>query len=82
MAIFKTRRHPWRQDRRRWARGRSEYTTPVLDGHAAKLLQLCQHLVVDGCPGLRLVATSLRKTWTYRYKTLGSDRMKQVAQGH
>lgn len=52
------------------------------DARAAKLLQPGEHLVVDGCPGLRLVATSSRKTWTYRYKALASGRMKQVAIGH
>ena len=39
-----------------------------------------QHLLVDGCPGLRLVASASRKTWTYRYK-LGKQ-MKQTAIGH
>ncbi len=52
------------------------------DARAAKLLQPGEHLPVDGCPGLRLVATATRKTWTYRYKALDSDRMKQVAIGH
>lgn len=39
-----------------------------------------QHLLVDGCPGLRLVCSASRKTWTYRYK-LGRQ-MKQTAIGH
>lgn len=39
-----------------------------------------QHLLVDGYPGLRLVCTETRKTWTYRYK-LGKQ-MKQTAIGH
>lgn len=52
------------------------------DARAAKLLQPGAHLVIDGCPGLRLVATSTRKTWTYRYKAAATDRMKQVAIGH
>lgn len=50
------------------------------DARAAKLLQPGEHLVVDGCPGLRLVASATRKTWTYRYKA--GERMKQVALGH
>lgn len=52
------------------------------DARAAKLLQPGEHLVVDGCPGLRLVATATRKTWTYRYKALATERMKQVSIGH
>lgn len=52
------------------------------DARAAKLLQPGEHLVVDGCPGLRLVASATRRTWTYRYKALASERMKQVSIGH
>ncbi|MGB3433707.1 integrase arm-type DNA-binding domain-containing protein, partial [Achromobacter sp.] len=52
------------------------------DARAAKLLQPGEHLMVDGCPGLRLVASASRKTWTYRYKAVDSGRMKQVALGH
>ena len=50
------------------------------DPRAAKLLQPGQHIVIDGCQGLRLVATASRKTWTYRYKD-DSGKMKQVAIG-
>jgi integrase len=50
------------------------------DARAAKLLQPGAHLVVDGCPGLRLVATASRRTWTYRYKD-AAGRMKQRALG-
>ncbi len=53
----------------------------LFDARGAKLLQAGQHMVIDGCPGLRLVATSTRKTWTYRYQMPGSDRMKQTALG-
>lgn len=52
------------------------------DARAAKLLQPGDHLVVDGCPGLRLVATATRRTWTYRYKAVATERMKQVSIGH
>ena len=52
------------------------------DARAAKLLQPGEHLVVDGCQGLRLVASASRKTWTYRYKAPASGRMKQVSIGH
>jgi len=51
------------------------------DPRAAKLLQAGDHLVIEGCPGLRLVATASRKTWTYRYKSVSDGRMKQVALG-
>lgn len=51
------------------------------DARAAKLLQPGQHLVVPDCPGLRLVATASFKTWTYRYKAPGTERMKQVSIG-
>lgn len=49
------------------------------DARAAKLLQPGQHLVVDGCLGLRLEARASRKTWIYRYK-LGKQ-MKQAKIG-
>lgn len=52
------------------------------DARAAKLLKPGEHLVVDGCPGLRLEASATRRTWTYRYKAVGTGRMKQVALGH
>ena len=51
------------------------------DSRAAKLLQPGQHLVIGGCPGLRLVASAARKTWAYRYKSPGSGLMKQVSLG-
>jgi len=50
------------------------------DARAAKLLQPGQHMVIDGCQGLRLVASATRKSWAYRYKDL-TGRMKQVALG-
>lgn len=50
------------------------------DVKSAKLLKAGEHLVIDGCPGLRLVASASRKAWTYRYKAL-DGRMKQVAIG-
>ena len=51
------------------------------DVRAAKLLKPGEHLAVSGCPGLRLVATATRRTWTYRYKAPADGRMKQVAIG-
>lgn len=50
------------------------------DARAAKLLPPGEHMVIDGCPGLRLVATQTGKTWTYRYKD-AANRMKQVRIG-
>ena len=52
----------------------------MFDARAAKLLLADQHLLVDGCPGLRLVAAQTRKTWVYRYKD-HAGRMKQVRLG-
>ncbi|MDF3822661.1 integrase family protein [Leptospira sp. 96542] len=49
------------------------------DARTAKLLKPGEHLVVDGCQGLRLVATASTKTWTYRFKL--DERMKQTALG-
>lgn len=53
----------------------------LFDARAAKLLKPGQHLVIDGCPGLRLVVSTVRKTWIYRYKSPADGRMKQVAFG-
>ena len=50
------------------------------DARTAKQLQAGQHMLVDGCPGLRLVATQTRKTWTYRYKD-ATHHMRQVRLG-
>lgn len=51
------------------------------DARAAKLLKPGAHIVVDGCPGLRLTATDTRKTWAYRYKSPATGQMKQVKIG-
>lgn len=51
------------------------------DARAAKALAPDTHIVVDGCPGLRLQATETKKTWTYRYKSPVDGRMKQVRIG-
>ena len=58
----------------------SEYRRMYFDARAAKLLKPGEHLTVDGCPGLRLVATATRRSWIYRYKD-AHGRMKQVALG-
>lgn len=51
------------------------------DARAAKALQAGQHMIVEGCPGLRLVATASKRTWTYRYKSPIDGRMRQHALG-
>jgi len=51
------------------------------DARAAKALQVGQHMIVDGCQGLRLVATASGRTWTYRYKSPVDGRMRQMALG-
>jgi integrase len=51
------------------------------DAREAKMLQPGKHIVVDGCPGLRLTATETRKTWTYRFKSQTGGLMKQVKIG-
>lgn len=51
------------------------------DARSAKALQPGAHIVVDGCPGLRLEAAATRKTWTYRFKSPTNGKMKQVRLG-
>lgn len=50
------------------------------DARAAKLLAPGQHLIVDGCPGLRLVAAPQWRSWVYRYKA-DTGQMKQLQLG-
>lgn len=52
------------------------------DARAAKALQPGSYIVVQGCNGLRLVASASRKTWTYRYKHPATGQMKQVRLGY
>lgn len=47
------------------------------DARAAKLLEPGQHLTIDGCPGLRLVATATTRTWLYRFKSPIDGKMRQ-----
>lgn len=51
------------------------------DARAAKELQPDEHLTIDDCPGLRLVATRTTRSWTYRYKSPVNGRMKQTKIG-
>lgn len=52
----------------------------VFDVRAAKLLNEGQALTIDGCAGLRLVATKSTKSWTYRYRTQAGS-LKQAKLG-
>lgn len=54
----------------------------MFDARAAKALRAGDLLMVDGAPGLRLVATETLKTWTYRYRSPVDGRMRQVRIGH
>jgi integrase len=49
---------------------------------AAKALAPGEHLIVPDAPGLRLVATATKRTWTYRYKSPVNGAMRQVRLGH
>jgi len=51
------------------------------DARTAKQLQPGSHIVVDGCPGLRLVASTKGRAWIYRYQSPGVDRMRQIKIG-
>jgi len=48
------------------------------DARAAKLLPVGSHIVVDGVPGLRLVASTSGKSWIYRYKAGGDLRQIKI----
>lgn len=54
----------------------------AFDARAAKSLPPGDHLTVDGAPGLRLVATETRRTWTYRYRAPTDGKLRQVRLGH
>ena len=53
----------------------------VFDERAAKLLPSGEHLTVDECPGLRLVASTAWRSWVYRYKSPVDSKMRQVQIG-
>lgn len=48
---------------------------------AAKALLPGEHLIVPDAPGLRLVATASKRTWTYRYKSPVNGAMRQTKLG-
>jgi len=51
------------------------------DARAAKALKPGEHIVVQGCPGLRLIAAETRKTWIYRYRSPINDALRQIKIG-
>lgn len=51
------------------------------DARSAKALKAGEHIVVDGCSGLRLVASTSGKSWIYRYKSPVDERMRQIKIG-
>lgn len=51
------------------------------DARAAKALEANAYIVIDGCLGLRLVASNTSKSWIYRYKSPVDGRMRQVKIG-
>lgn len=54
----------------------------MFDARSAKALAPGHHLIIEQAPGLRLVATASRRTWTYRYRSPVDGRMRQVRLGH
>lgn len=51
------------------------------DARAAKLMQAGSHIVVQGCPGLRLIASQTKKSWVYRYRSPADKSLKQIKIG-
>lgn len=51
------------------------------DARAAATLPSGDHMTFEGFPGLRLQASTSRKSWTYRYKSPVDNRMRQVKLG-
>lgn len=54
----------------------------MFDARKAKLLPSGDHIVINECPGLRLVATGQHRAWTYRYKSPVNGKMRQIKIGH
>ena len=51
------------------------------DAKRAKQMQPGEHIAFDDFPGLRLLVTKTRHTWTYRYKSPIDGNMRQVKLG-
>lgn len=53
----------------------------TFDARRARQLKAGEHLTVEHCPGLRLIATRSGRTWTYRFKSPVDQRVRQVRLG-
>lgn len=51
------------------------------DARKAKLLPIGEHIIIEDCLGLRLVASSAGKAWTYRFKSPVDGKMRQIKLG-
>lgn len=54
----------------------------LFDARTAKQLKPGEHLVIVGCNGLRLKASTESKAWVYRYQSPVDGRMRQIKIGH
>ncbi len=54
----------------------------MFNARLAAALTAGNHLTIEGAPGLRLVASSTTRAWTYRFKSPVDGLMKQVRLGH
>jgi integrase len=53
----------------------------MFNSRAAKLLAPGEHMTIVECPGLRLLATETRRTWTYRYRSPVDGKLRQTKLG-
>ncbi|MET3232199.1 UNVERIFIED_ORG: integrase [Burkholderia sp. 1263] len=53
----------------------------AFDARKIKLMAPGTHVNIDGFPGLRIEATAVKRSWTYRYKSPIDGRMKQTKLG-
>lgn len=53
----------------------------MFDARSAALLKPGMHLLVQGCPGLRLEASEKYRSWTYRYRSPLDNKLKQAQLG-
>lgn len=51
------------------------------DPRAAKLMKAGDQMVIEGAPGLRLVASSAGRSWIYRYRSPVDGKMRQMKFG-
>jgi hypothetical protein len=51
------------------------------DARTAKQLAPDAHMTIEGCTGLRLVASTSRRSWIYRYRSPIDGRMRQAKIG-